>query len=136
MKNENKLEVALAKEICYICGKEVDGPILMNTKLTEKEANKIKELHQKPIGFTEKPCKECQENLKKAFLIIGIDEEKTDFENLPEGFYRSGHLVGVKKDIPLVQEHIKKEVPEAIKKGYIFMDYRIMEKLGLINNKK
>ena len=35
MEKEN-FKVALAKELCPICGKEMDGPIIMNKKLTKK----------------------------------------------------------------------------------------------------
>ena len=33
---EKPLEVSLCKEICLICGKEIDGPIVMNSILTQK----------------------------------------------------------------------------------------------------
>ena len=131
---ESNLEVALAKEVCLICGKEIDGPITMNQLLTKKEADKVKELNGKVIGFAKEPCKECKEYLDKAFLFIGYDESKSDMNNLPEGFYRTGHIIGTKKDIPLVQEFVKNNQPKAIEKGYIFMDYTIMQQLGLINN--
>jgi hypothetical protein len=129
---ENPLEVSLCKEICLICGKEIDGPIVMNSILTQKHAQQVKELHGKVVGFAEKPCEECQSNLEQAFLFIGFDEEKSNLENLPQGFYRTGHIVGVKKEIPLVQEFVKQHQPKALEKGYIFMPHIIMEKFGLI----
>lgn len=129
---EKPFEVSLCKEICLICGKEVDGPIVMNSILTEHHARKVKELHGKVIGFAEKPCKECQSDLNKAFLFIGFDESKSDLDNLPEGFYRTGHIVGTKKDIPLVQEFVKKHQPKALEKGYVFMPHTIMAEFGLI----
>lgn len=46
----NNLEIALAKEACLACGKLIDGPIIMNSILTEKEVNKVKEIHDKCIG--------------------------------------------------------------------------------------
>lgn len=129
---EKTLEVSLCKEVCLICGKEMDGPIIMNSVLTKKHAESVKDLHGKVIGFSEKPCEECQSNLEQAFLFIGFDEEKSDLENLPQGFYRTGHIVGVKKEIPLVQDFVKKHQPKAIETGYIFMPHIIMEKFGLI----
>ena len=133
---EDKFKVALVKELCIICAKEMDGPIIMNTILSEKEANKVKEMHGKVIGFSDKPCEECQENLEKAFLFIGFDEQQSDLDNLPEGFYRTGQIVGTKKDIPLVQEFVKNNQPQAIEKGYIFMPDVIMLELGLIKEKR
>ena len=126
------LEVSLCKEICLICGKEIDSPIVMNSILTQKHAQQVKELHGKVIGFAENPCEECRSNLDKAFLFIGFDEDKSDLDNLPQGFYRTGHIVGTKKNIPLVQEFVKKNQPSAIIKGYIFMPHTIMNQLGLI----
>lgn len=132
MVKENNLEVALAKELCIICTKEMDGPIIMNTILNSSQAKKVKDLHSKVIGFAPEPCPECQENLKKAFFFIGFNEKKSDMKNLPEGFYRTGHLIGVKKDIPLVIEGMKEHCPSSLEKGYVFMPYEIMKELGLI----
>lgn len=133
METENTLEVALVKEICLICGQEVDGPIIMNQILTENRAKEVKELNGKVIGFAEEPCAECKKNMELAFMIIGFDEEKSDLDNLPQGFFRTGDIIGVKKDIPLVQEFIKEKQPSAIDKGFIFMPKIVMEQLNLIS---
>jgi hypothetical protein len=93
-------------------------------------------MHGKVIGFSDKPCEECQENLEKAFLFIGFDEQQSDLDNLPEGLYRTGQIVGTKKDIPLVQEFVKNNQPQAIEKGYIFMPDVIMLELGLIEERR
>lgn len=129
---ESVVGTALAKELCIVCTKEIDGPILINTRLSAEEAKKIEKLHGQIIGFAEEPCQECKENINKAFMFIGFDEEKSDMENLPEGFYRTGQIVGTKKDIPLVQEWVKENVPNAIEKGYMFMPYQVMIHFGLI----
>lgn len=134
MNKKNNLEVSLTKEICIICCKEMDGPIIMNQILTEVEAAKVKKLHKQVIGFSEKPCKECQKNMEKAFMFIGFDEEKSDMDKIPEGFYRTGHIIGVKKGIPLVQEWVKEQASGAIEKGYLFTPYNVMKKIGLIKN--
>ena len=132
----DKLGVALTKEKCVICCKDVDGAIVMNTRLTKGEAKKVEEMHGKVIGWKEGPCDECKEMMEKAFLFIGIDEDKTDFDNLPNGLYRTGHLVGVKKDIPLVQEFVKEHAPDAFGKGFIFIDEKDMREFGLLQVKE
>lgn len=129
---KNPLETALIHELCLLCGKKHNESIVMNSILIEKEAQKIKELHNKATRFSEEPCSECKENIEKAFMFIGFDEEKSDMNNLPEGFYRTGHIVGTKKDIPLVQEFVKKHQPKALELGYTFMPYQIMIQFGLI----
>lgn len=124
--------VALTKELCLICAEANDAEIIMNTELTPFMADKVKELHGKVTKWAEKPCKTCQENLDKSFLFIGFDESKSDLNNLPEGFYRTGHIVGVKKNIPLVQEFVKEHEPNALKKGFIFIPLEAMKKFGLV----
>ena len=128
----NNFAASLVKELCVICAKEIDGPIIMTKRLTPGNAKKVREMHGKAIGFSEEHCKECQENMKKAFMFIGFDEEKSDLENLPEGFYRTGHIVGTKKDIPLVQEFVKEHNPSALKHGFIFMQLEVMKHFGLV----
>lgn len=91
----NNFEVALVKEICFVCTKTSDGPIIMNSRLTEKYAKKVKNLHNKVIGFSEKPCVACQELLKQGIALIGIDENKTEDLNNP---YRTGHFAVVTED--------------------------------------
>lgn len=129
----NNLETALTKELCIICTKETEGAIVMNKILTKKEANKIKDLHGKVVGFADKPCNACKEMLNKSFIFIGYDENQSDMNNLPQGFYRTGHIVGVKKDIPLVEEHIKNNYKDAYTLGYIFIPFQIMKEMNLIN---
>ena len=128
----SKLGTALVRELCIICCKAQDGPIIMNKVLTEKNAKDIEDMHGKVIGFAEEPCKECQEDIDKAFMIIGYDEEKSNMQNLPIGFHRTGHIIGVKKDIPLVTEWVANQVPHAIEEGYLFLPYQVLKKMNLI----
>lgn len=114
----SNFEVALVKELCIVCTKEVDGNIIMNSILTEKHAKEVKDLHGKVVGFAEEPCEECKKEIEKYLILIGIDEEKSDLENLPEGFYRTGAKVLVKKSSQLA-EHIAESVPSS-NKGYCF----------------
>jgi hypothetical protein len=129
---EKTFSAALVKELCIICTKEIDGPIIINTILSVSAATKVENMNGKVVGFAENPCKECQDNLQKAFLFISYDEEKSDLERLPEGFYRTGYIVGTKKDIPLVKNFIANNHVLAFKKGYIFMPHQVMKELNLI----
>ena len=125
-------ETGIIYELCLLCGEKHNESVIINTLFIEKEAQKIKDLHNKIVGFSKEPCKKCKENIETAFMFIGFDEKKSDMNNLPEGFYRSGHIVGVKKDIPLVQEFVKEHSLQAIEKGYIFFPYKLMIQFGLI----
>lgn len=120
--------VALVKEICPICGKEVDGPILIGNTFNKKHATQINNLNGKPIGFAKEPCPECKSWIDKGcFFIIGIDVSKTDDMRNP---YRSGHIVGIKRE----SEFYKNLDPGFKKHDAVYMDYLEMERIGLIQS--
>lgn len=125
---EKKLGTAIVKYVCPICGQidEDASAIVMNTRLTKEEAKKVEEMHGKVVGYSDKPCKECQKILDQgAFFVIGIDPEKSDDMKNP---WRTGHLVGIKKASEFYQH-----LPEEYKgKNALFMDYREMRQLGMI----
>ena len=124
-KISDEFGLALAKELCPICAKEIDGPIVMGTIMSKKKAQKINELTGKVIGWAKKPCSECQEHIDNGcFFVIGIDIEKSN----DEGLYRSGHLVGIKRDSDFVKSLSDKEKEH----NAIYMDYREMIRLGII----
>lgn len=120
------LGVALAKELCPICAKEIDGPILMGTVLSKKNAQKVNEMNGKVIGWSHKPCPECQKHIDSGvFFVIGIDIEKST----EKGLYRSGHLVGLKSDCDFVKSLSEKEKEHHA----IYMDFREMIRYGMID---
>lgn len=128
---ENKLGVALVKELCPICAKTIDGPIIMNTVLTKSKAAKVEEMNGKVIGFSEDCCKECKENSKVGFPLIIIDEEKSGktFKEI----YRTGQLFFVKKDIPLVTENTQFHL-KTKSTSFMFIDKKAALELNLIQN--
>ncbi len=118
MKN---FEVSLVKYVCPICGNVAEEQIVMNSLLTEKSAKEVKELHGKIIGVSDHACKDCAKYKDEALFIISIDEEKSE-----KGPWRTGQVVGIKKDCPLAL-HIKhKTVTTEDGVMYCFMD----EELG------
>ena len=125
---EKKFAASVVKYVCPICGQvnEDASVIVMNTRLTKADAKKVEEMQDKVIGFSDKPCKECQKILDQdAFFVIGIDPDKSDDMKNP---WRTGHLVGIKKSSEFYQH-----LPEEYKgKNALFMDYREMEKFGMI----
>lgn len=116
--NDNKLGIALTKKLCPVCLKKMDGEIIMNTKLTKGNADKVNELHGKVTHISKDMCNACKEAINDGVYIIGVDLSKTEDENNP---YRSGHIVGVKRTI-------FKEYPGPI----IYMDYNEMKQLQLV----
>jgi hypothetical protein len=121
---EKSFEVALVKEMCKICGKTFDGPIVMNTRLTKSEADKVKDMHGKVIGFSEKPCEECQSNMKLSFILIECDETKTDDYSNP---YRTGKQWVIKKE---AAQRIFNENFD-MSHGAAYIDIETAKKIGL-----
>lgn len=119
--SDNKLGVALVKEACPLCGKTEDGPIIMNTRLTNKMARKVEELHGQVIGYMDKPCKECQEYMSKGFLLIGVIDEKTEDKTNP---YRSGNIWVIKHEAA-------EKMFNDTSKGAAFIDVKAAEQIGL-----
>lgn len=113
------LEVSLAKEICPICGKEMDGPIIMNTIISEKEANKVKALHGNIIGASENACEECAKYKDDVVYVIETDNSKYDSNKLN----RTGKIWGIRKDFALFVEN-----PEYIAKTKNGVSFTFMEK--------
>lgn len=125
MKN---LGIALVKELCPICGKEMSGPIVMNSILTEKHAKEVEELNGQVVGVSPNACEECLKYKDSAVFIIGIDPEKSDNKNL----YRTGNLVGLKKDCDFIK-NIDKEYILETDNGckYVFCDYEVGKQIGI-----
>jgi hypothetical protein len=124
MKEEDKVGVALAKEACPVCAKSFDGPILMNTRLSGKNAKDVEALHGQIIGFRDAPCDECKELLTKGFVLIGIEQDKTEDMSNP---YRSGHMWCISK------ESAEGMFPDAHLRrlGYACIDVNVAESIGL-----
>lgn len=127
-KEDKKIGVAIVKYACPICGEviEDDTAIVMNSRLSYSMAQKVEAMNGQVAGYSDKPCKNCQKWIDKgAFFVIGCDADKTDDMSNP---YRTGHLVGIKK----TSEFYKHLPEEYKKKDAVFMDYREMAKVGLI----
>lgn len=124
MSKKKTLGVALVKEVCPVCTQETDGPILMNTRLSESKAKQVEDLHGKVIGFSKEPCPKCKEDMKKAFMFIGAIEEKSDD---PKNPYRSGHIWGIKHEV--AKEMIQDE--KVLKLGFCLIDLKAAKAMGL-----
>ena len=97
MSTENNLGVALVKELCPICCKEIDGPIIMNRVLTKEYANNVENMHGKVIGFADHCCEECAKYKDGAVFFIGVDGLKCSSHHLKD-LYRTGQIVVIKKE--------------------------------------
>lgn len=133
VKMNNNLEVSLVKELCPVCCKEMDGPIVLNSILTENEAKKVKDLHNKVIGFSDHCCEECAKYRDKVVFFVSIDESKSSKNSL-ENLYRTGKISGIKKDSDFIVQF--KEYIVTIEDGtqIIFMDEEAGKNLGVFKD--
>ena len=126
---EDKLGVALTKELCRCCAKEVDGPIVMNKTLTKSMAKKVEDMHGQCIGFADEPCDECKGYMSKGVIIVTVDSEKTTDQENP---WRTGGFFVVSMD------WIKKVFQEGTAKlmdktRMAFMEHKDAVRLGFFN---
>ena len=99
--SENKISVAIVHEIYPICGKFMNDYIVMNKDILAKSAKNIKNLHNKTIGYSKVSCKDCAKYKDDCIFCIAIDITKSENSN----YYRTGQIVGVKKDFKLFKEY-------------------------------
>ena len=131
--NNGNLGVALVKELCPVCGKEIDGPIILNSILTENEAKKVKDLHNKVIGFANHCCEECSKYKDKAVFFVSIDESKSSKDSL-KNLYRTGKISGIKKEADIIESF--KDYIITIKDGtqIVFIDKETGKNLGIFKD--
>ena len=126
----NNLEVSLVKELCPVCCKEMDGPIVLNSILTENEAKKVKDLHNKVIGFADHCCEECAKYKDKVVFFIKIDGSKSSKNSLKD-IYREGEIIGIKREADIVEHFEKYIITLKDDTQLIFIDKEAWNNLGL-----
>lgn len=120
---DNVLGVALVMELCPICAVEIAGPIIMNTRLTKKNAKEVESMHGKVVGWSKEPCESCKELKKKGFILIGAVQAKSIEGKDP---YRSGNIWVIHHE-----KAIEMFSPEYVLKGAAFIDVLDAQKMGL-----
>lgn len=133
VKMSNNLEVSLVKELCPVCCKEMDGPIIMNRILTEEYAKNVKDLHNKVIGFADHCCEECAKYKDEAVFFVSIDESKSSKNSLEE-LYRTGKISGIKKEADIIKSC--KDYIITIEDGtqIVFIDEETGKNLGVFRD--
>lgn len=84
---KQKLEVAVVK--CFFCGR--DKGLIMNTRLTEKDAKVIREVHNHAIDY--EPCDKCKKLMKQGIILVSVRDGES-----PSNPYRTGGFVVIKED--------------------------------------
>lgn len=117
--SKSKFEVAVVK--CFFCGK--DKGLVMNTKLTEKDANNIREMHNHAIDY--EPCDECKKYMEQGIMLASVRDGESG-----NNHYRTGKIVVIKEDCAKQMFH--PEFFDKIKKTrFCFIEDNSWQKLGL-----
>ena len=129
----NNFHVSLVKELCPVCCKEIDGPIIMNRVLTEKAAEEVKNLEGKVIGFADHCCEECAKYKDKVVFFVGIDISKSSVDSL-KNMYRTGQIIGIKKEADIIKQFEKYIISLKDDTKIIFIDEKVGNEIGIFNN--
>ena len=96
------VEAVIVKTLCPVCCAEIEDSIVMNTLLTEEATKEVKELEGKVVGFSDHCCEECARHKDEVVYFVGIDAEKSSSNKLEE-LYRTGQIVGIKKEVDIIE---------------------------------
>ena len=126
---KDKIGVALVHEICLVCGKEMNEQIIMNQRFSPKEAEEVKSMHKKAIGYSDEPCDECSDYMTKGYILIGYDEALTKDKSNP---YRTGNIWVITFEAAKRLNMHK----DTFENGYALIDIDTAKKIGLHKHKE
>ena len=127
------MKVALVKELCPVCGSEINGPIIMNRILTEEVDNEIEQMNGKVIGFADHCCEQCAKYKNEVIFFVGIDETKSSNGSLQE-LYRTGQISRIKKDSEIVDAYKDYIITLKDETKIIFIDEKAGINLGIFKD--
>ena len=132
--SEDNFAVGIVNYVCPICGKTAKTDIIMNTRLTQKAAQEVREANGKVVGYSDNACEECASHKDKVVYIVEIDASKSE----PNNPYRTGYIWGIKSDIPLITDCEDYIITTKDGVRFMFMDIEAAKKLGFheLNTKK
>ncbi len=126
--NESNVGVALVKEVCRCCSKEMEGPIVLNTRLNPSSAKKVEDMHGKVVGFAPEPCDECKGYMEKGVILVSVDEKLTEDMDNP---YRTGGFFVLKDEA--IERIFNKDMADQIvhKTRFGFIEHNTAVEIGL-----
>ena len=124
--SEDNFAVGIVNYVCPICGKTAQTDVIMNTKLTKKAAQEVREANGKVVGYSNNACEECSAYKDKVVYVVEIDASKSQ----PNNPYRTGYVWGIKPDIPLVAENPNYILTTEDDVRYMFIDKEAATNLG------
>ena len=124
--SKDNFAVGIVNYACPICGKTAQTDVIMNTRLTKKAADEVREANGKVIGYCSHACEECAKHKDEVIYVVEIDASRSSSNNP----YRTGYLWGVKPDIPLVTENPNYILTTEGGVRYMFIDKEAATNIG------
>lgn len=125
-----EIAIALQTKICLCCGKphQDDSAILIDTRFCSPETKEQREAEMsQPSDYGD--CNQCKEYKEQGVILVGFDEGKSDFENMPMGAFRTGEFIVMKdsgiNNLPIPDEFKK----AAIEKRILFIPSQLAKQL-------
>lgn len=127
MSKDVQLGTALVKRMCRVCHATEDAEIVMNTRLTKPEKEKVENMHGQVIGWIEGlgMCKDCAKHAKRGVYLITVDSSKTTDMDNP---YRTGKIFCVKN---AAIKKIFKDPKELLERRIGYIDDELAVQIGL-----
>lgn len=124
--SEDTFAAGIVNYACPICGNIAQSNIIMNTRLTKKAAQEVREADGKTIGYSNTACKECAFHKDEVVYIVEIDDSKSQ----PNNPYRTGYIWGVNPNIPLITENESYILTTEDGVRFMFIDKEATNELG------
>lgn len=124
--SKDNFAVSIVNYICPICGKTADTDIIMNSKLTKKSADEVREANGKVVGYCSHACEECAKYKDEVVYVVEIDASLSQ----PNNPYRTGYIWGVKPNIPLMTDNESYVLTTKDGVRFMFMDKEATNELG------
>lgn len=118
---EINFEVALIK--CWFCGE--DKGLIMNSRLTKKCAQQIREAHGRAIDL--EPCDNCKKLMEQGAMLFEIDRVPDNPQDMPE---RTGRMAVV-RDSAFDNFPDKDFAKQVLKRRFGFIQREFWDAMGL-----
>lgn len=114
-------EVAIIK--CWFCGE--DKGLIMNRRLTKKDAQQIREANGRAIDL--EPCDNCKKLMEQGVILFEIDRIPDNPQDMPE---RTGRMAVV-RDSAFDNFPDKEFAKQVLKRRFGFIQRELWNDMGL-----
>lgn len=107
-------EVAQMIELCPVCNRPMQGPILVNTIHSVKRAAAIKKFEGHVLDYCQEVCSQCAKQIGDNVAVVAVDSKRV-VDGKPERVGKASIIT--KEDL---NEEVLKELED---RNYLFLDF-------------